>query len=320
MCSSWFHSGSITEDSLPFLIPCLHFLSATLLVYFEVVSLYTWLSWNLPCRPGLELRDPPAPASRVPGLKVCCKKTFPVGSQGGSTKMKGWRLVLILRSLTASLKLKTCLEYCLLESGTWGSAQLSRVSFWWLSLKFLVSSVQIMVVGLPALCLAGMINFELCNPIHRDNHRLAESRMKMLLPEEFYITVSYLPPEPTWMNGHSAWLLPQNELSCHHLRYFNTYLSLVLDSVTYLLILTGRVITISVCIKNCKPSGLLPTYQELVIQIVKPQTSQPQMVLVYIAVAPPTTEIPKSEKSLVENEDLNAWCLWQRQGNGWASS
>lgn len=60
-----------------------------------------------------------------------------------------------------------------------------------------MSIVQIMVVGLPALCLAGMINFELCNPIHRDNHRLAESRVKMLLPEEFYITVSYLPPEPT---------------------------------------------------------------------------------------------------------------------------
>lgn len=37
----------------------------------------------------------------------------------------------------------------------------------------------------------------------------------------------------------------------------------------------------------------------------KPQTSQPQVVLVCIAVAPPTTEIPKSEKSLVESEDLN---------------
>lgn len=157
-----------------------------------------------------------------------------------------------------------------------------------------MSVVQIVVVGSPALCLSGMINSELCNPIHTGNHRLAESRMKMLLLEEFYITASDLPPEPTWMNGHSAWLLLQNKLSCHHLRCKH----LPFSSVGLCSLLTDPNWKSDYHFswyKNSKPSGLLPTYQELVIQIVKPQTSQLQMVLVYTSVAPPTTEISKSE-------------------------
>jgi hypothetical protein len=51
------------------------------------------------------------------------------------------------------------------------------------------------------------------------------------------------------MNGHSAWLLWQNELSCLLFEVLSTSPSLVLDSVTHLLILTARVIMISVCIK-----------------------------------------------------------------------
>jgi hypothetical protein len=35
-------------------------------------SVQPWLSWNSLCRPaGLELRNPPASASRVLGLKMC---------------------------------------------------------------------------------------------------------------------------------------------------------------------------------------------------------------------------------------------------------
>lgn len=129
-----------------------------------------------------------------------------------------------------------------------------------------MSVVQILVVGSPALCLSGMINSELCNPIHTGSYRLAESRMKMLLLEEFYITASDLPPEPTWMNGHSAWLLLQNELSCHHLRCKH----LPFSSVGLCSLLTDPNWKSDYHFswyKNSKPSGLLPTYQELVIQI-----------------------------------------------------
>jgi hypothetical protein len=34
-------------------------------------SAYHWLSWNFVDQAGLELRNPPASASRVLGLKVC---------------------------------------------------------------------------------------------------------------------------------------------------------------------------------------------------------------------------------------------------------
>lgn len=106
------------------------------------------------------------------------------------------------------------------------------------------------------------------------------------------------------MNGHSAWLLLQNELSCHHLRCKH----LPFSSVGLCSLLTDPNWKSDYHFswyKNSKLSGLLPTYQELVIQIVTPQTSQLQMVLVYTSFAPPTTEISKSEQSLVENEDLS---------------